>query len=54
MRADNDYSAVQDFYVKKQVGTLSTNSANLVPTEESSLDAPDAYDGIVSVWVHGT
>jgi imidazolonepropionase-like amidohydrolase len=45
----------REFKLDSQVGTIEPGKvANLVLLRKSPLENVDAYDSIVTVWVHGT
>jgi imidazolonepropionase-like amidohydrolase len=45
----------QRFKIDSQVGTIEPGKiANLITLRKSPLESVDAYDSIVTVWVHGT
>jgi imidazolonepropionase-like amidohydrolase len=44
----------REFKIDSQVGTIEPGKiANLILLKESPLEKVDAYDSIVTVWVHG-
>ncbi|MFZ3321287.1 MAG: amidohydrolase family protein [Usitatibacter sp.] len=44
----------REFKIDSQVGTIETGKvANLVLLEKSPLESVEAYDGVVTVWIHG-
>lgn len=44
----------REFKIDSQVGTIEPGKvANLLLLRKSPLESPDAYDSIVTVWVHG-
>jgi len=45
----------REFKLDSQVGSIAPGKiANLVLLRKSPLESVDAYDSIVTVWVHGT
>jgi imidazolonepropionase-like amidohydrolase len=45
----------REFKLNSQIGTIEPGKiANLVLLKKSPLESVDAYDSIVTVWVHGT
>jgi imidazolonepropionase-like amidohydrolase len=45
---------VREFELDSQLGTIEPeNIANLVLLKKSRLESVEAYDAIVTVWVHG-
>jgi imidazolonepropionase-like amidohydrolase len=47
-------SNAREFKLDSQVGTIEPGKiANLVLLRKSPLESLDAYDSIVTVWVHG-
>jgi imidazolonepropionase-like amidohydrolase len=47
-------SNAREFKLDSQVGTIEPGKiANLVLLRKSPLESVDAYDSIVTVWVHG-
>jgi len=52
-KAATIYNA-REFKLDSQVGTIEPGKiANLVLLRKSPLESVDAYDSIVTVWVHG-
>jgi imidazolonepropionase-like amidohydrolase len=48
-------SNAREFKIDSKVGTIEAGKdANLVLLEKSPLESVEAYDGVVSVWIHGT
>ena len=47
-------SNAREFKLDSQLGTIEPGKiANLILLKKSPLDSVDAYDSIVTVWVHG-
>ena len=47
-------SNAREFRIDSQVGTIEPGKvANLVLLEKSPLESIEAYDSVVTVWIHG-